>query len=33
MNVYDIINERILEKLAESDAGNEEPKSAARALG
>ena len=33
MNVYDIINERILEKLAESDAGDEEPKGAARALG
>ena len=32
MNVYEIINELILEKLAESDAGDE-PKSAARALG
>ena len=33
MDVYDNINEPILKKRAESDAGDEEPKGAARALG
>jgi hypothetical protein len=33
MDVYENTNKPILKKLAESDAGDEEPKGAARALG